>query len=116
MKAILPRFENEKSGATASSMALSPRRIARGSGDPAAVRINLVASSYPDELMQLQEADRLIAVGREGIANQKRRIAELQKSGHTAAGYIAVLYELERSLRLTTNHRAGIARPACRES
>ena len=44
MKAILPRSENEKSGATASSMALSPRRIVRGSGDPAAVRIDLVAS------------------------------------------------------------------------
>jgi hypothetical protein len=48
---------------------------------------------------RIQQVERHIADRRELIIVQKRRIAELKANGHNAAGSIALLRELEASLR-----------------
>jgi hypothetical protein len=63
----------------------------------------------PASLIQpLQDVDRDISAMRERIIAQRRQIIELQKHGHTAAGYITLLRELENALRLMQIRREGI--------
>jgi hypothetical protein len=58
----------------------------------------------------LQEADRRITGWRRTIARQKRRIAEMQKGGYSAAGSIVFLREMEASLNSMRRDRDAIAR------
>ena len=64
----------------------------------------------PDDRKRLLDADRHIAERRKLIGEQKRRIEDLQRSGHNAAGSIALLRELEASLRSMIEDRATITR------
>jgi hypothetical protein len=63
-----------------------------------------------DAQKQLQEADRAITGWRNTIARQKRRIAEMQKGGYSAAGSIMLLREMEASLNSMRRDRDAIAR------
>ena len=63
-----------------------------------------------DEWKSLEEADRQIVERRALITVQKRRIADLQRDGHNAAGSIALLRELEASLRSMIKDRDVNAR------
>jgi hypothetical protein len=63
-----------------------------------------------DLQIRLQEADRRISEWRTLIATQKRRIAELHNAGHSAAGSIVLLRELEGSLSSMRGDRDAIAR------
>jgi hypothetical protein len=58
----------------------------------------------------LQEADRRITEWRTLIARQKRRIAEMQKGGYSAAGSITLLREMEVSLNSMRDERKVIER------
>ena len=51
-----------------------------------------------DEHQLLHEADRHITEWQRLIGKQKRRVADLQRDGHNAAGSIMLLRELEASL------------------
>ena len=53
----------------------------------------------PDERSHIHKAERHIAERRHLIIAQKRQIAALKANGHNAAGSIALLRELEVSLR-----------------
>ena len=59
---------------------------------------------------RLQEAERRITEWWKIIATQKRRIADLQKAGHSATGSIILLRELEGSLSAMRSDRDAIAR------
>lgn len=63
----------------------------------------------PDK-RKLEEIQRHIAEWRTLIATQKKRIADLQRGGHNAAGSITSLRELEASLRSMRLERGAIAR------
>ena len=63
----------------------------------------------PDK-RKLEEIDRHIAEWRTLIVTQKKRIADLQRGGHNAAGSITLLRELETSLRSMLHERGAIAR------
>ena len=63
----------------------------------------------PDK-RKLDEIDRRITEWRTLIATQKRRIAELQRAGHSATGSIILLRELEGSLSSMRSDRDAIAR------
>ena len=63
-----------------------------------------------DERKHLREAERHIAERRGVIGTQKRRIEDLQRDGHNAAGSIALLRELEASLRSMIEDREMIIR------
>ena len=62
------------------------------------------------EREHLQKAERHIAERRGRISIPKHRIEDLQKGGHNAAGSIALLRELEASLRSMINDRDVLAR------
>ena len=63
----------------------------------------------PDK-RKLEEIERHIAEWRTLIAMQKKRIADLQRGGHNAAGSITLLRELEASLGSMRHERGAIAR------
>ena len=63
----------------------------------------------PDK-RKLEEIERHIAEWRTLIATQKKRIADLQRGGHNAAGSITLLRELEASLGSMRHERGAIAR------
>jgi hypothetical protein len=56
----------------------------------------------------LQEADCRIAEWQALIARQKQRIAEMKNSGHSAAGSIILLREMEVSLNSMRHERKVI--------
>jgi hypothetical protein len=58
----------------------------------------------------LREVDLLIAKWGTLVANQKARIAELQRGGLNAAGSIVLLRELETAFRSLKDERRTIAR------
>jgi hypothetical protein len=62
------------------------------------------------EKRKLAEIERHIAEWRTLISGQKRRIADLQRGGHNAAGSIALLRGLETSLRSLLQERQSIVR------
>lgn len=68
-----------------------------------------VMPSAPDERSRIHEAERHIADRRHLIIVQKRRIAELKAQGHNAAGSIALLRELEASLRSMLDNYGVVA-------
>jgi hypothetical protein len=63
----------------------------------------------PDK-RKLEEIDRHIAEWRTLVVTQKKRIADLQRAGHNAAGSITLLRELETSLGSMRHERGTIAR------
>ena len=63
-----------------------------------------------DARKQLQEADRRITEWRALIARQRRRIAEMQKGGHSDAASSTLLREMEVSLTTMRHERMVIER------
>jgi hypothetical protein len=63
-----------------------------------------------DERSTLRDAEQSIADARERVILQRRRIADLQRSGYSAVGCISLLRELETTLRLMNVRRDVIAR------
>ena len=63
-----------------------------------------------DAQKRLQEADRRYHRVADAIGRQKRRIAEMQKGGYSAAGSIMLLREMEVSLNSMRGERNVIER------
>ena len=63
-----------------------------------------------DVRKQLQEADCRITEWQALIARQKQRIAEMKKGGHSAAGSITLLREMEVSLNSMRHERKIVER------
>jgi len=63
-----------------------------------------------DAQKRLQEADHRITEWRTLMGRQKRRIAEMQKGGYSAAGSITLLREMEVSLNSMRGERKVIER------
>jgi hypothetical protein len=63
-----------------------------------------------DVSKQLQETDCRITEWQALIARQKQRIAEMKKDGHSAAGSITLLREMEVSLNSMRHERKIVER------
>ncbi len=59
---------------------------------------------------KLEELERSLAEWRRLLSGQKKRIAELQSGGHSAAGSIILLREMENSVRSLARERAEVKR------
>ena len=63
---------------------------------------------------KLEELERSLAEWHRLLSGQKQRIAELQTSGHSAAGSIILLREMENSVRSLAQERAEMKRRVAR--
>ena len=62
----------------------------------------------------LESIERSLTEWRRLLSGQKKRIAELQKRGHSAAGSIILLREMENSVRSLARERAEVKRRVAR--
>jgi len=63
---------------------------------------------------KLDELERSLAEWRRLLSGQKKRLAELQRGGHSAAGSIILLREMENSVRSLARERADVKRRVAR--
>jgi hypothetical protein len=63
---------------------------------------------------KLEELERSLTEWRRLLSVQKKRIAELQRGGHSAAGSIILLREMENSVRSLAQERAEVKRRVAR--
>jgi len=63
---------------------------------------------------KLEELERSLTEWRRLLSRQKKRIEELQRGGHSAAGSITLLREMENSVRALAQERADVRRRIAR--